>query len=47
VLFGAIFTSEAASNRAALDRLGLDQALGIGDRLRRKLVNYALTRTGE
>jgi hypothetical protein len=47
VLFAAIFTSEAASNRAALDRLGLDQVSGIGDRLRRKLVNYALTRTGK
>ena len=47
VLFGAIFTSEAASNRAALDRLGLDQAAGIRDRSQRRLVNYALTRTGK
>ena len=47
VLFAAIFTSEAASNRAALDRLGLHQAAGIRDRLQRRLVNYALTRTGK
>ena len=47
VLFGAIVTTEAASNRAALSRLALDQASGIGDRLQRRLVNYALTRTGK
>ena len=47
VLFAAILTSEAAANRAALDRLGLDRASGIGDRLMRKLVNYALNRTGQ
>ena len=46
VLLGAIFTSEAEGSRAALDRLGLSAASGIGDRLQRKLVNYALTRTG-
>jgi hypothetical protein len=43
-MFGAMFTSEAASSAAALDRLGLDKARGIGGRLRRKLVNYALIR---
>jgi acyl-CoA hydrolase len=47
VLLAAIFTSESASNRAALDRLGLDRAAGIGDQLQRRLVNYALTRTGK
>jgi hypothetical protein len=44
-LLGALFTKEAPSSRAALERLGLEQASGIGDRLQRKLVNYALTRT--
>lgn len=47
VLFGAISTSEVANNRAALDRLGLDQTASIRDRLQRRLVNYALTRTGK
>ena len=47
VLLAAILTSEAAANRAALDRLGLARASGIGDRLIRKLVNYALNRTGQ
>jgi acyl-CoA hydrolase len=45
VFLGAIVTSEAASNRAALERLDVCQRSGITDRLRRKLVNYALTRT--
>jgi acyl-CoA hydrolase len=45
VLFAATFTSEAASSRAAIDRLGLDRVSGMGNRLQRKLVNYALIRT--
>jgi len=47
VMLGAIVTSDAASNHAALERLGLDAPSGIGGRLQRKLVNYALTRTGQ
>ncbi|MDH4055913.1 MAG: acetyl-CoA hydrolase [Gammaproteobacteria bacterium] len=47
VMLGAIVTSDAASNHAALHRLGLDAPSGIGGRLQRKLVNYALTRTGQ
>lgn len=47
VLCGAIFTSVAASNRAALDRLGMGNTVGIRDRLQRRLVNYALTRTAK
>jgi acyl-CoA hydrolase len=46
-VFGALVTNELTSNRAALDRLGLDQPSGVAERLQRKLVNYALTRTGK
>ena len=45
VLVSAIFTGERTSNRAALERLDVCCGSGIADRLRRKLVNYALTRT--
>lgn len=47
VMLGAIATKEVASSHAALKRLGLDAPSGIGDRLQRKLVNYALSRTGQ
>ena len=47
VLFGAILGGGTPMNNAAIDRLGLGQPSGIGDRLRRRLVNHALNRTGK
>lgn len=44
-LTGAVLSGGASSNTAAIERLGLDQASGVGDRLTRRLVNYALSRT--
>jgi hypothetical protein len=47
VLIAAIFNGGAAKNNAAIDRLGLGQASGLDERLRRRLVRYALTRTAK
>jgi len=47
VLYGSICTSGATRKNVAIERLGLDRASGIGDRLRRRLIHYALTRTGK
>jgi acyl-CoA hydrolase len=47
VLIAAIFNGGAAKHNSAIDRLGLGQPSGLGDRLRRRLVSYALTRTAK
>lgn len=47
MLLGAMLSGEAESNRAALERLGLDRPGGIRHRLQRRLVNYALSETGK
>jgi hypothetical protein len=46
VFLAAMCTSGTPKDSAAIDRLGLEQASGIGDRIRRRLVRYALKRTG-
>lgn len=47
VLLGALFTSGLPEYRAAIDRLGLAEPTGLGERIRRRLVRYALDRTEE
>ncbi len=47
VLLAAIFSNKTAKNSAAIDRLGLGQASGIGERLKRRLIRLALTQTGK
>ena len=47
VMILALLSSGAPGNDVALDRLGLGQASGIGERLTRRLVGYALNRTGK
>jgi acyl-CoA hydrolase len=47
VLLGALFTVGLPTHRAAIDRLGLAQATGLGERIRSRLVRYALDRTEE
>ncbi len=45
VLLGAMFAGALPENRAAIGRLGLSQATGLGERIRRRMVRYALART--
>ena len=45
VLAAAIFSGGTDQHREAIDRLGLGAASGISDRLLRRLVRHALTRT--
>lgn len=47
VLLRAVFAGGASGKTAAIERLGLSKASSIGDRLRRRLVGYALNRTGK
>jgi acyl-CoA hydrolase len=45
VMLGALFVSELQKHSAAIDRMGLTRPSGTSERLRRRLVGYALTRT--
>ena len=44
-LLGAILSGGTSANSSAIDRLGLTQVSSLGDRLQRRLVNYALRET--
>jgi acyl-CoA hydrolase len=46
VVMAALASFGRTENSAAIERLGLDRASSLGDRLQRRLVNYALQRTG-
>ncbi len=43
-LLGALFTRGLPKNHEAIERIGLAQPSGLGERMRRRLVRYALTR---
>lgn len=45
VLFEAMLSGAPIEKNAAIDRMGLGQASGVGDRLRRRLIRHALKRT--
>ena len=47
VMMQALTRGGSSTNSAAIERLGLDQASGIGQRVTRRLINYALSRTGK